>query len=65
MFCRIPKLEGNDLNLHEMYCEVTVRGGIEQVILVSNAMETFQECLVVCIIFVFHGLYIELALFSS
>ena len=44
MFCRIPKLGGNDLNLHEMYCEVTVRGGIEQVILLSNAMETFQDC---------------------
>ena len=31
------------MNLHELYCEVTVRGGIEQVILVSNATETFQD----------------------
>ena len=31
--CRIPKLGGNDLDLHLLYKEVTSRGGLEQVFL--------------------------------
>lgn len=34
--CRIPKLGGNDLDLHVLYKEVTSRGGLEQVILLAS-----------------------------
>jgi hypothetical protein len=34
--CRIPKLGGNDLDLHLLYKEVTSRGGLEQVFLLVD-----------------------------